>query len=152
MRTRGPHALTFIIGAALTVAGAGCGGSSSSSAPPTTPDGKRATLGVADHDLGTMLVDAQGRTLYVFAKDTGPKSTCTGACLTQWPRVTVKGKPAVGWERRVSHQGERQADGAAAHLQRSPLYLYAGGASRATKATRTSMRTGIWRAVAPSVT
>ena len=153
MRARGPHALTFIIGAALTVAGAGCGGSSSSSAPPTTPDGKRATLGVADHDLGTMLVDAQGRTLYVFAKDTGPKSTCTGACLTQWPRVTVKGKPAVGTGANASLvRSERQANGTAQLIYNGhPLYLYAGDASPGDEnGQNINAYGGIWRAVAPS--
>jgi predicted lipoprotein with Yx(FWY)xxD motif len=38
-------------------------------------------------DLGTFLVDADGRTLYVFLKDTAPgASVCAaGGCLENWP-------------------------------------------------------------------
>jgi predicted lipoprotein with Yx(FWY)xxD motif len=40
---------------------------------------------VAHNQLGDLLVDAQGRTLYLFRKDTGTTSTCTGACASAWP-------------------------------------------------------------------
>lgn len=37
-------------------------------------------------DLGTFLVDAEGRTLYFFTMDTEPgKSVCEGDCLVNWP-------------------------------------------------------------------
>ena len=85
---------------ALTIAA--CGGSSKvsagSTAPPTTPDGHR-HVGVADNgDLGKILEDGQGRTLYLFAKDTGTTSTCTGPCAGQWPplRRAASRPPASG--------------------------------------------------------
>ena len=87
--------VTALVLAALAVAG--CGGSNASSpAPPRTADGKSATVGVANENLGRILVDSQGRTLYLFQRDSGTKSTCTGACATFWPPLRLKGTPAVG--------------------------------------------------------
>ena len=55
--------------AALAVAGCGSSGGSNasrSSAPPKTANGQSATVGVANENLGKILVDSQGRTLYLF--------------------------------------------------------------------------------------
>jgi predicted lipoprotein with Yx(FWY)xxD motif len=77
------------------VALAGCGGSASH-ALPTTSDGRPATVGVASTGLGDVLVDRQGRTLYLFARDSGTVSACTGACAVNWPPLLVQGSPLVG--------------------------------------------------------
>jgi predicted lipoprotein with Yx(FWY)xxD motif len=45
---------------------------------------------------GKVLVGPSGRTLYLFEKDKGPKSTCSGACASQWPPLTTTGKPGAG--------------------------------------------------------
>jgi predicted lipoprotein with Yx(FWY)xxD motif len=92
--------ITLLAGAAALVvtalAIAGCGGSSSDNATPTTSSGTAATIGIANEgDLGKILVDAQGRTLYLFQKDTGTTSECTGACAVNWPPL-VSGKPTEG--------------------------------------------------------
>ena len=40
-------------------------------------------------DLGPILTDSEGRTLYLFTKDTEPGvSTCGGECLVNWPPYT----------------------------------------------------------------
>jgi predicted lipoprotein with Yx(FWY)xxD motif len=46
--------------------------------------------------LGKILVDSTGRSVYLFEKDTGPRSTCSGACAAEWPPVTTTGKPTAG--------------------------------------------------------
>jgi len=44
------------------------------------------TLEIADNtDLGKIITDTEGRTLYVFAKDVEGNSTCSGGCLNSWP-------------------------------------------------------------------
>jgi len=44
----------------------------------------------------SILVDQSGRTLYHITTDTGKKVTCTGACATIWPPLTVpKGTKAA---------------------------------------------------------
>jgi predicted lipoprotein with Yx(FWY)xxD motif len=100
--------IRFLAGAAalplVALAVAGCGGSSSNSSsasaatgPPKTASGQTATVGTASGgNLGTILVDSQGRTLYMFAKDSGTKSACFGACATAWPPLRDNGKTAAG--------------------------------------------------------
>ena len=83
---------------ALAVAGCGGGGnnSSASSTPPKTASGQSAALGVENTSLGKILEDSKGDTLYLFKKDAGTKSACTGACASAWPPLRVSGKPTVG--------------------------------------------------------
>src|SRR5215213_5113078 len=78
---------------------ASCGGGSNDAtaamAQPTTANGQPATVGLANTGLGRILVDSQGRTLYLFKKDAGTKSACLGACADAWPPLRVDGKPTV---------------------------------------------------------
>jgi predicted lipoprotein with Yx(FWY)xxD motif len=80
---------------------AACGGNStpasSPAAPHRTASRHAATIRtVKNRSLGKILVDAKGDTVYLFRKDTGTKSTCTGACAMAWPPVRATGKPTVG--------------------------------------------------------
>jgi len=47
-------------------------------------------------DLGMVLVDSKGFTLYDFHKDKGGKSACYGACAEAWPPLTTSGAPTPG--------------------------------------------------------
>jgi predicted lipoprotein with Yx(FWY)xxD motif len=56
-----------------------------------------ATVDVADSDLGQILVDADGRTLYLFEKDDkGDHSSCSGDCAKAWPPLTTEGSAEAG--------------------------------------------------------
>ena len=58
-----------------------------------------ATIGVADHpELGEILVDGEGMTLYMFDNDErgSGSSTCSGGCLDAWPPLTSEGAPESG--------------------------------------------------------
>ncbi|QYG94760.1 hypothetical protein HC251_21535 [Iamia sp. SCSIO 61187] len=47
------------------------------------------TVAVAESDLGPIVVDGQGVTLYLFTNDTqGEPSTCTEGCAATWPALT----------------------------------------------------------------
>ena len=111
---------------ALAVLAGGCGGSDST-ALPVTKSGQPATFGVANEGLGKILVDSQGRTLYLFQKDTGPTSTCTGTCATDWPPLRVSGKPTVGNGTNASMVGTTaRSDGKQQVTYNGhPLYLFA---------------------------
>ncbi|MFJ3334955.1 SCO0930 family lipoprotein [Streptomyces sp. NPDC086766] len=81
------------------------------------PDGKKASLSslpglsVKKTDLGDIVVDKNGMTVYRFLKDEAwpkPVSACTGACLEKWPAVApvaagdtkgVKKKGLMGFTR-----------------------------------------------------
>jgi predicted lipoprotein with Yx(FWY)xxD motif len=53
-------------------------------------------VAVATTPLGGLLVDAEGRTLYVFTADTGGTSTCNDQCAATWPPVVIDGSLRVG--------------------------------------------------------
>jgi predicted lipoprotein with Yx(FWY)xxD motif len=57
----------------------------------------KGTVNLRATPLGKVLVNANGRTLYLFRHDKGTKSTCYGACATDWPPLLTKlAKPTVG--------------------------------------------------------
>ena len=72
-----------------------------SSAPPVTmppaptarPSGT--TVSIGKTGLGSVLVDAKGITLYVWAHDHGAVSTCGKECSEYWPPVLTTGTPAA---------------------------------------------------------
>ena len=43
-----------------------------------------------------MLVEASGRTLYLFTSDEPSVSTCSGGCARAWPPLVTVGDPAAG--------------------------------------------------------
>jgi predicted lipoprotein with Yx(FWY)xxD motif len=59
-------------------------------------NGQPASVSVANSGLGKILVDSQGRTLYLFQADTGTTSACFGACATAWPPLRATGQPTAG--------------------------------------------------------
>jgi predicted lipoprotein with Yx(FWY)xxD motif len=112
---------------ALTVTA--CGGSNDApSGAPRTSSARTATIGVANTDLGKILVDSQGRTIYLFAKDSGTKSACSGGCAVQWPPVRANGKPTVGSGLTASKVGTTaRSDGKPQVTYNGhPLYLFQG--------------------------
>jgi predicted lipoprotein with Yx(FWY)xxD motif len=115
---------------ALSVAacGGGSSGASASTAPPKTASGRPATVGVANTSLGNVLVDSQGRTLYLFQKDSGTKSACFGACASAWPPLRASGKPTVGSGANASLVGTtKRSDGKPQVTYNGhPVYLYTG--------------------------
>jgi predicted lipoprotein with Yx(FWY)xxD motif len=111
---------------ALAISACG-GGSSDTTAPPTTAGGKAATVGlVSEGNLGKILVDSQSRSLYLFQKDVGTKSACTGACAAAWPPLRATGKPVVGTALSASKVGTTaRSDGKPQVTYNGhPLYLY----------------------------
>ena len=115
--------------AALAVAG--CGGDSGATASPSSPktaSERSATVGAANTSLGQILVDSNGRTLYLFKKDNGTKSACSGACADAWPPVRADGKPTVGAGADASLVGTTtRSDGKPQVTYNGhPLYLYQG--------------------------
>jgi predicted lipoprotein with Yx(FWY)xxD motif len=116
---------------ALVVAGCGGGGGNATAAPasPMTASGGAATIGVSSNgNLGKILVDSKGRTAYLFKKDTGSTSMCSGACAADWPPVTTTGKPTAGKGLTASMVGTTtRSDGAKQVTYNGhPLYLYIG--------------------------
>jgi predicted lipoprotein with Yx(FWY)xxD motif len=79
-------------------------------------------------DLGTVLVDSQGLTLYDFHKDKGSTSSCYGACAAAWPPLLTEGNPqAQGPANRSMLGTTKRKDGTIQVTYNGwPLYTYAG--------------------------
>jgi predicted lipoprotein with Yx(FWY)xxD motif len=45
---------------------------------------------IAQSDLGPILVDQTGRTLYAFTKDENRSSACDADCIAVWPALTAE--------------------------------------------------------------
>jgi len=128
------RSIIFLTGAALialsalSVAACGGGGASASVTPPKLADGQPATLGSSNSSLGKILVDSAGHTLYLFEKDSGTTSACTGACASAWPPLRVSGKPKVGTGINAAQVGTTtRSDGKPQVTYHGhPLYRYQG--------------------------
>jgi predicted lipoprotein with Yx(FWY)xxD motif len=128
---------------ALVLAACGSSGSSSSSGASSTPSygaakpsnsntsnssGATSVVSTKTSSLGTFLVDAKGRTLYLWDADHGSMSTCTGACAQAWPPLTTARTPKATGAVKASLLGTtKRPDGSrevtyAGH----PLYTFAG--------------------------
>jgi predicted lipoprotein with Yx(FWY)xxD motif len=125
----------------IAVAISGCGGSSNdnsttqaSSMPTggsTTPassahagSAASSTVDVGNTKLGKILVDAQGRTLYLFEADKPNVSNCSGACQTVWPPLNSNGKATAGAGAKAGMIGST-AQGQVTY-NGWPLYTYTG--------------------------
>jgi predicted lipoprotein with Yx(FWY)xxD motif len=65
-----------------------------SSSPPPAPSSN--TFSLASSELGDILVDSKGMTLYIDEKDKPGKPACTGSCLTAWPPLAKPASPTYG--------------------------------------------------------
>jgi predicted lipoprotein with Yx(FWY)xxD motif len=144
-------ALAVGVAAALVAAGCGSGGTETIPAPKKGAGGSPATrasqtpyasaspeasagasivpstVTVRRTRLGRILTDGGGRTLYVFERDRGRRSSCYGSCAQLWPpfTTTTDAVPAAaGVSQRLLGSSQRtdRIDGVtyAGH----PLYFY----------------------------
>ena len=165
--------------AALAVTGAlvlaACGGSGSSNSATSNSSGASSTpsygattpstsitsnssgaasVSTKTTSLGTFLVDANGRTLYLWDADHGSTSTCNGACAQAWPPLTTTtGTPKASGAVKASLLGTtKRTDGTnevtyAGH----PLYYFAGDTQPGQTTGQGSNGFGApWWVVAPS--
>jgi predicted lipoprotein with Yx(FWY)xxD motif len=142
-------ALAIALGTALTLVAAAQAGSSFRSRSRATG----ALVALRKTALGTILVDARGRTLYLFEKDRNGASMCNSACAKYWPPLTSHGTPRAGkgvhqslLRLTASRNGTRQVTYAG-----HPLYAFVGDKRAGQTAGEGLDNFGAeWYAVAPS--
>jgi predicted lipoprotein with Yx(FWY)xxD motif len=140
--------------AALVLVLAGCG-STTTPAPVDTSnlDGRASTVTYATTQTGVKyLVDGTGRALYLFMNDTGPSSTCSGACATQWPPLS--GSVTAGMGLTGALTTSNRADGTTQAVYGGhPLYYYQQDSGPGqTKGEGVNGSGGLWYLVDPSGT
>ena len=117
---------TFLLAALLVAAAslptasvASGGGQRSAGAATVTAHASR---------FGKVLFDGSGRALYLFKRDRGSRSTCSGACAKAWPQFLTTSPPKAAAGARASLLGTtKRTDGTvqvtyAGH----PLYYFSG--------------------------
>ena len=122
-------ALVAVLALLLAACGDDTTGSTGSSSPTETAESpepsesagdesggeEEYTVEAASSDLGEIVTDDSGRTLYVFRADTSTESTCYDDCAATWPaRPVDRGPTDAGDDCRQLGPGARPhgADGA----------------------------------------
>ncbi len=177
-------ALPLLVGGVLALAGCGGSSSTtgsttttSSSSPPTTSSSAgaygtsptaassaaastSASAGVqistkTISGLGPVLVNAAGRTLYMFTPDNHAKVTCLSSCASLWPPAKLSSgqKAAAGGEAKTSLLGSdpNPEGGAVVTYAGWPLYTYAADSGPGTaNGQGVSANGGLWYVLSPS--
>jgi predicted lipoprotein with Yx(FWY)xxD motif len=100
----------------------------SAKASPSTSSAKAAAVSTANGGLGTFLVGPDGRTLYLFEKDAGMKSACSGACAKAWPPLVTSGAPTAAGAAKAALLGTTMRDDGTTEVTYAghPLYYFSG--------------------------
>jgi predicted lipoprotein with Yx(FWY)xxD motif len=154
------------VGAALLVAACSSGSSSTaatssspaaappaSSSAPASGSAGATVITTASSSAGTFLTDGSGRAVYLWVKDTGDASTCTGACAGAWPPVTTTGTPTASGGAMASDLGTiTRSDGSKqVTYDGHPLYYFVGDSGPGTAAGQGSDGFGAkWWLVSPT--
>jgi predicted lipoprotein with Yx(FWY)xxD motif len=104
MRRLASLVLLLVTGATILAA---CGGDDTSvtsgsskhstkASTTTSTVAPKPTVQIAESALGPIVVDQNGFTLYLLDTDTATTISCTAACATTWPPLTVKSAPLAG--------------------------------------------------------
>ncbi len=149
-----------------TIIIAGCGSSASSTTTPSTSTGGApvksgaSTQGVkisakSISNLGTVLVNSEGLTLYTFAPDMHSKVTCLSSCAAVWPPLKLESgaKPIASGQVKQSLLGSDSDSegGGVATYAGWPLYTYIANTSPGM-ATGQALNAngGYWYTISPS--
>jgi len=141
--------------AAFTVAVEGAAAASTTQARVAHSAGatKAATLTAHSSRYGKILFDGRGRVLYLFARDRGGRSSCSGACAKAWPPLLTKGAPRAlsGVNANVLGTTRRGNGTLQVTYAKHPLYYFKGDTKPGQiKCQNVSNFGGLWLVVAPS--
>jgi predicted lipoprotein with Yx(FWY)xxD motif len=132
--------------------GAGYGPASGATTAPAQSGASTSTVNVADNSqYGSILVDQNGMTLYLFLNDTqgAGTSACSGGCAALWPALTAT-SPTAGAGVDAGKLGTiTRSDGTMQVTYNGwPLYSYVPD-TKAGDATGQGFKS-VWYVVAPS--
>ena len=111
----------------------------------TTAATAAATVQLVQSTLGTILADAKGNTLYVFMKDSGTTSACSGGCASAWPPLMGATTPGKGLDAEDFATITRDGGTHQVTFYGHPLYTYSGDAAPGDTTGQGS--NGVWYVV-----
>ena len=140
--------------AVFTVAGVGAAAASTTQATIAHSAGatRAATLTAHSSRYGRILFDGRGRVLYLFARDRGGRSSCSGACAKAWPPFLTKGAPRnlSGVNAKLLGTTRRSNGTLQVTYAKHPLYYFKGDTRPGQiKCQNVSNFGGLWLVVAP---
>lgn len=113
-----------------------------------TPVGGAADVNVTENaDLGSILTDAEGYTLYVFANDEAGVSNCADACAQAWPPLTVEGAEVAGGEGVTGALATAERDDGTLQVTYDDQPLYHFGSDNAPGDTNGNGVADLWSVV-----
>jgi predicted lipoprotein with Yx(FWY)xxD motif len=117
---------------------------------PTMAAAAEATVNVAnDPNLGQILVDGNGMTLYMFTKDGPDKSNCSGNCFNLWPPLNTQGHPTLGPGVDASLVSNTQASDGSEMVTYNKMPLYHFSKDQNPGDTNGQGVGSVWYAVSP---
>jgi predicted lipoprotein with Yx(FWY)xxD motif len=122
-------AVALVVAACSSSATGPTAGAYGAAAPGPSAAPAAAGITVGHTSLGSVLTDPQGRTLYLFEKDMGTASACTGACAAVWPPLltTAAHATVVGGAVQALLGQSQRADGTTQLTYGGhPLYRFSG--------------------------
>jgi len=149
----------MVAAAALALVLAACGNDTPADTGPAPTAGPTGTetgavdggteVATSDSDLGTILTDADGRTLYLFEADTDGSSTCYDDCAATWPALTSSGDPQAGDGADASLLGTTARDDGTIQVTYAGQPLYHFASDQAAGETNGQGFGDVWWVVGP---
>jgi predicted lipoprotein with Yx(FWY)xxD motif len=150
---------------------AGCGSSSTKTGTSNAPGAAKSSYGASTSSsasgsstkistatikgLGTVLVNSQGKTLYVFKPDNAKKVTCTGSCAAVWPPVKKPGGGGTlpvsgGVKASLLSSDPNPSGGQVVTYNGWPLYTYVTDSGPGSaKGQALNLNGGMWYTIGP---
>lgn len=158
---------TVLVLAAATLALSACGGSGGSATTTTSEPAANSESGGGSPSgggpvveagsvsgLGTVLVNAEGKTLYTFAPDKESEVTCTESCAAVWPPLKAEGGEAEATgEVKASLLGTDPdpEGGEVVTYAGWPLYTYVADTGPGTATGQAvNLNGGLWYVITPA--
>lgn len=121
----GKNLLAIVFAAGLIAVGCSDDDDSSASGGEASSGGESADLQLSSSDLGEILVDADGKTLYLFVPDAQGDSTCYDECEANWPVVGELASVGAGLDADLLGSTDRTTGDVQATYNGWPLYYFA---------------------------
>ena len=96
-----------------------------STSQSATDDSSTEQIATTQSDLGTFLVDEEGKTLYMFTQDSPGTSVCEGDCLAAWPALPGEVMAGEGVDQSLLGTIERSDGSTQVTYADWPLYHFA---------------------------
>jgi len=126
-------------------------GAKQESKPAEDQESPGEQLELRDSEFGTILVDDEDETLYLFDKETSDASECYGACAEAWPPYLTDGEPQAGKGIDQGLLGTTERDDGTTQVTYNghPLYYYVDDPPGQVLCHNVEEFGGLWLVVTP---